>query len=145
MPTAQTGLRCVIDRFNPVTAPDGELLARFIEHRDEAAFAVLVRRYGGMVFGTCRRVLGNAADAEDAFQATFVVLVRKAHGLAHRACVGNYLYGIAFHTARKAKSMAAKRRTREARTPTPVTAAPEPDHSELLAALDEELARLPEK
>ena len=142
MPTARTELRCVMDRFNPVTVPDGELLTRFLEHRDEAAFAVLVRRYGGMVLGTCRRVLGNATDAEDAFQATFVVLVRKAHGLTHRACVGNYLYGIAFHTARKAKAMAAKRRTREVQMPTPVA---EPDQSELLAALDEELARLPEK
>lgn len=135
----------MMDRFNPVTVPDGELLTQFLEHRDEAAFAVLVHRYGGMVLGTCRRVLGNATDAEDAFQATFVVLVRKAHGLTGRACIGNYLYGIAFHTARKAKSMAAKRRIREVQTPTTVTAATEPGQSELLAALDEELARLPEK
>src|SRR5262245_784015 len=117
--TAPNGLRRVAARLNPDTAPDGELLARFLEHHDEAAFAVLVRRHASMVLGTCRRVLGNATDAEDAFQAAFVVLVRKAHGLTGRANVGNYLYGIAFHTALKAKAMAAKRRTREAQAKPP--------------------------
>jgi RNA polymerase sigma factor (sigma-70 family) len=142
MPTAPVGLHWVTARQNPDAAPDGELLVRFLEHRDEAAFAALVHRHAAMVFGTCRRVLGNATDADDAFQAAFVVLVRKARGLTDRACVGNYLYGIAFHTALKAKAMAAKRRTHEARSH-----APEPhfDSSEVLAALDEELAKLPEK
>jgi RNA polymerase sigma factor (sigma-70 family) len=140
--TAPTGLRRVTAHLNPDGAPDGELLARFLDHRDEAAFAELVRRHGAMVFGTCRRVLGSAADADDAFQAAFVVLLRKAHGLTDRACVGNFLYGIAFHTALKAKSMAAKRRSREARAGAPE---PQTDRSGLLAALDEELAKLPEK
>jgi RNA polymerase sigma factor (sigma-70 family) len=140
--TAPDGLRRVAARLNPDAAPDGELLARFLDHRDEAAFATLVRRHAAMVLGTCRRVLGNAADADDAFQAAFVVLVRKARGLTGRANVGNYLYGIAFHTALKAKAMAATRRTREARATPPE---PRPDQSELLAALDEELAKLPEK
>jgi RNA polymerase sigma factor (sigma-70 family) len=142
MPTALTGLHSVVEHLNPTTAPDGELLARFLEHRDDGAFAALVRRYGAMVLGTCRRVLGNAADAEDAFQAAFVVLVRRAHGLTGRTCIGNFLYGIAFHTALKAKAMATKRRTHEARARRP---GPHPDQSELLAALDEELANLPEK
>ena len=140
--TTPAGLRYMAARLNPDPAPDGELLARFLEHRDEAAFAELVRRHGPMVFGTCRRVLGNAADADDAFQAAFVVLVRRAHGLTDRESVGNFLYGVAFHTALKAKAMAAKRRTREGRANPPE---PRPDCSELLAALDEELARLPEK
>ncbi|AMV27987.1 RNA polymerase sigma factor [Gemmata sp. SH-PL17] len=73
--TVSTGLRRVAARLNPDTAPDGELLGRFLEHRDEAAFAVLVRRHAALVLGMCRRVLGNATDADDAFQAAFVVLV----------------------------------------------------------------------
>ncbi len=117
---------------------DGDLLAR----RDDAAFAELVRRHADMVFGTCRRVLGSAADADDAFQATFLVLLRKADALADRRCVGDWLYGVAFHTALKARAMAAKRRTKESHAR--LTAPPERD-GELLAALDAELAELPEK
>jgi RNA polymerase sigma factor (sigma-70 family) len=140
--TAPLGLRCVAARLNPDTAPDGELLARFLDHRDEDAFAALVRRHAPMVLGTCRRVLGNAADADDAFQAAFIVLVRRGRGFTGHATVGNFLYGIAFRTALKAKVMGAKRRTREARVNPPE---PRPDRSELLAALDEELAKLPDK
>jgi RNA polymerase sigma factor (sigma-70 family) len=140
--TALLGLRRVAARLAPDPAPDGDLLARFLAHRDEAAFAELVRRHAGMVLGTCRRVLGSAADADDAFQAAFVVLARRAGSLTGRACVGNFLYGVAFHTALKAKAMAARRRTREARATPPE---PRPDQSELLAALDEELAKLPDK
>lgn len=142
MPTsAPAGLRGVAALI-PDSDTDGELLVRFLAHRDEAAFAALVRRHAAMVLGVCRRVLGNAADADDAFQAAFVVLVRKAHDLVERTNVGNLLYGIAFRTALKAKAMAAKRRTLEARA-----IAPEPraDQTELLAALDEELAKLPDK
>jgi RNA polymerase sigma factor (sigma-70 family) len=140
--TTPAGLRRVAASLAPEPASDGELLTRFLELRDEAAFAELVRRHGPMVFGTCRRVLGNATDADDAFQAAFVVLVRRGRGLTDRACVGNFLYGVAFHTALKAKAMAAKRRTREAKSNPPE---PRPDRSELLAALDEELTKLPEK
>lgn len=143
MPTAASnGLRRVAARLAPDTATDGELLARFVNDRDDDAFAALVRRHAAMVSGTCRRVLGNAPDADDAFQAAFVVLVRKAHALADRACVGNFLYGVAFNTARKAKAMALKRRSKEANATRPE---PPPDRDEVLAALDEELARLPEK
>jgi RNA polymerase sigma factor (sigma-70 family) len=137
-----TGVRRVAARLAPADAPDGDLLARFLHDRDEAAFAAVVHRHAAMVFGTCRRVLGNAADADDAFQAAFVVLVRRAAGFTDRACVGNFLYGVAYHTALKAKAMAAKRRLRETKAEPPPAPA---DDSELLRALDEELAGLPEK
>src|SRR5207248_6687837 len=92
---------------------DADLLRSFVTRRDEAAFEALVRRHGPMVLGVCRRVLGNEADAEDAFQATFLVLVRKAGSVVPRSLVGNFLYGVAHNTARKAKTMRGKRRTRE--------------------------------
>src|SRR5437016_4238787 len=74
---------------------DAELLQGFIVHRDSDAFATLVRRHGPMVFGVCRRIVGNVHDAEDAFQATFLVLVKKAGSLAERDLVGGWLYGVA--------------------------------------------------
>ena len=90
---------------------DGQLLECFVSRRDEAALAALVRRHGPMVWGVCRRVLGNHHDAEDAFQATFLVLVRKAASIAPREMVGNWLYGVAHQTAFKARATAAKQRT----------------------------------
>jgi RNA polymerase sigma factor (sigma-70 family) len=140
--THLNGLRRAAALLSPDSAPDGELLARFVNHRDEAAFVELVRRHGAMVFGTCRRILGNVADADDAFQATFVVLVRKGPALTDRVCVANYLYRVAFHTALKVKAMAAKRRLKESRAKVPEAAL---DQTELLKALDDELIRLPEK
>jgi RNA polymerase sigma factor (sigma-70 family) len=137
-----SGLQRVAARLNPDTAPDGELLARFLASRDEAAFALLVRRHGSMVLSTCRRVLGNAADADDAFQAAFVVLVRKSHSLTNRSCVGNFLYGVAFHTALKARAMATKRRAKEAKAS---RERERPESDELSRVLDEELTKLPDK
>src|SRR5438445_13704082 len=79
---------------------DGQLLECFISGRDEAALEALVHRHGRMVWGVCRRVLGDHHDAEDAFQATFLVLVRKAGSIVPREMVGNWLYGVANQTAR---------------------------------------------
>ncbi len=80
---------------------DGELLERFAARRDEVAFEALVRRHGPMVFGACRRILGNSHDAEDAFQATFLVLARKAASIARRELVAGWLYAVARRPRRK--------------------------------------------
>lgn len=92
---------------------DGELLERYLEERDELAFEALVRRHGPMVLGVCRRVLQHAHDAEDAFQAVFLVLVRKADAVHPRDNIGPWLHGVACRTALKARTMSTRRRTRE--------------------------------
>src|SRR5262245_6995250 len=125
---------------------DGQLLENYLQRREESAFAALVCRHGPMVWGVCRRVLQSHQDAEDAFQATFLVLVRKAHSIAPPDMVANWLYGVAHQTALKARSTAAKRRGREKQ----VTAMPEPTFQQSeprdeLSLLDQELSRLPDK
>jgi RNA polymerase sigma factor (sigma-70 family) len=124
---------------------DGQLLDRFLSQRDEAAFEVLMRRHGPMVLGVCRRVLANPHDVEDAFQATFLVLVRKAASIQNRELVGNWLYGAAYRAALEAK--AARRRLRERQVnPMPEPAAPtEAMWEDLGPVLDRELSRLPDK
>jgi RNA polymerase sigma factor (sigma-70 family) len=127
---------------------DGQLLESFVSQRDEAAFGVLVRRHGPMVLGVCRRVLRNHHDAEDAFQATFLVLVRKAASIVPREMVANWLYGVAYRTALKARGLIAKRSAREKQvTEMPEPEAVEPDDCwrELQPLLDQELSRLPDK
>src|SRR5881396_940454 len=88
---------------------DGQLLEDYLSRRDEAALAALVPRHAPMVWGVCRRILRDYHDAEDAFQATFLVLVRKAASIASRELLANWLYGVAHQTARKARATAAKR------------------------------------
>src|ERR1700730_5225006 len=125
---------------------DGELLERFISRWDEEAFESLVRRHGPMVLGVCRRVLRNEAEAEDAFQATFLVLVRKAASIRPRGMVGNWLYGVAHNTARKAKAMNSKRRMKEREAAArPKPEAPAEVDPQLQALLDQELQALPDK
>src|SRR4051795_11414323 len=85
---------------------DGQLLDAYVGRRDEAAFAALVRRHGPMVWGVCRRHLPNHADAEDAFQATFLVLVRRATAVVPRDMVANWLYGVACNVCLKARAAA---------------------------------------
>ncbi len=126
---------------------DGQLLDEFVERREEAAFATLVQRHGPMVFGVCRRLLGNQHDAEDAFQATFLVLVRKAGRIRGGDTIGNWLYGVACRTALRARAMNAKRRFKEqqARERLPVSADAQDNWDDLLPLLDQELSRLPDK
>src|SRR5437016_3489287 len=92
---------------------DRQLLERFVCGREESAFAAVVERHGPMVMGVCRRVLRHAQDAEDAFQATFLVLTRKAGALRWRESVGGWLYEVACRVARKARTDNARRRFRE--------------------------------
>jgi RNA polymerase sigma factor (sigma-70 family) len=126
---------------------DRELVARFSAHRDEAAFEALVQRHGPMVLCVCRRVLGNEQDAEDAFQATFLVLSRKTASLRRQESVGSWLFGIAHRLALKANAAAARRRIHESRVATPSPSDPlaEITVREAQMVLEDELARLPEK
>ncbi len=126
---------------------DAQLLGRFLARRDEIAFEELVRRHGPMVLGVCRRVLGDPHDAADAFQATFLVLARRAASVVPRGRVGPWLYGVARRTALKARSSAARRRRAEQESARgrPLTTAPADTADDLRPLLDEELGRLPEK
>src|SRR5690349_18088722 len=92
---------------------DRDLLCQFAAGRHAGAFAALVRRHGPAVLGTCRRVLGHAQDAEDAFQSTFLTLARKAHAIRQAEALGCWLHGVAYRMAMKAKRDAARRRRRE--------------------------------
>jgi RNA polymerase sigma factor (sigma-70 family) len=126
---------------------DGQLLEHFLGHNDEEAFTALVQRHGPMVLGVCRRVLGNETDAADAFQATFLVLVRKARSIRKQGSVGSWLYGVALRVARKALGEAARRRASERQVETMPREDPfaEVIWHDLRPVLDEELGRLAEK
>jgi RNA polymerase sigma factor (sigma-70 family) len=143
--TIQTLLRHLHGTADPA-GTDAELVERFVRG-DDAAFAVLVGRHGPMVLGVCRRILQNPQDAEDAFQATFVILARKAATLGRGAPVGAWLYGVAYRTAAHARSDRARRSAHERRA----TAMPAAEQTpavlwdDLRPVLDEELQRLPEK
>src|SRR5438445_3500791 len=127
--------------------PDGDLLRRYLERRDEAAFAALVQRHGPMVLGVCRAVLRHCHDAEDAFQATFLVLARKAGSIRRRAGVGSWLHGVAYRVARKAQAAAGRRHAVEAKAAAPAPISPADDLSwrEVRAVLHTEVAALSER
>jgi RNA polymerase sigma factor (sigma-70 family) len=129
---------------------DGELLGRFVARRDEDAFAALVARHGPMVLAVGRALLGDEADAEDAFQATFLVLARRAGSIGRPDLLGHWLYGVARHAARKTRARAARRRRREVREVAMEGACEAGRHErgplvrELVEALHEEIGRLPD-
>jgi RNA polymerase sigma factor (sigma-70 family) len=126
---------------------DAQLLERFLVARDEAAFEALVRRHGPMVLGVCRRLLHDPQDVEDAFQATFLVLIRKAGSLGRRQLLANWLYGVARRTALKARCNTARRQAHEKQVELMSTAGANNEASwrDLRPVLDEEVSRLPEK
>jgi RNA polymerase sigma factor (sigma-70 family) len=128
---------------------DAQLLRRFLGHGDQAAFTAIVQRYGALVWGVCARRLGETPEAEDAFQATFLVLVRKAPGLRQPQRLGPWLHGVAHRTALKAHGRTSRLRARERALAEPADlgspVAPEQLWGELRPLLDEELNRLPEK
>jgi RNA polymerase sigma factor (sigma-70 family) len=129
---------------------DAALLSRFVEARDEESFAVLVARHGPMVLRLCRRVLGDAHAAEDACQATFLVLARKAGDIRHAEALAAWLHGVAYRLALKGRAGEARRQQAETRSlqiasSSPIDPLAEVSGRELLAILDAELQRLPER
>jgi RNA polymerase sigma factor (sigma-70 family) len=140
-------LRRVVEDQRLKDLPDQELLRHFLIGRDQAAFEALLPRHGSMVLDVCRNVLGNEQEAEDAFQATFLVLTQKAGTIRKASSVGSWLYGVAYRTAIRAQACAAKRRNHEACTPSrnATSAADELSWREVQQLLHAELSRLPER
>jgi RNA polymerase sigma factor (sigma-70 family) len=137
-----------------IEGTDRELLERFAAHHEEAIFEALMQRHGPMVLGVVQRVLGHEQDAEDVFQATFLVLARKAKSIRQRASLASWLYGVAYRLALKLKATAARRRARERRVAEMMAmtcanrdclAIADPQWSDLRPILDDELSRLPQK
>lgn len=129
-------------------APDGQLVDDFVIRRDPAALEAILRRHGPMIWNVCRRLLSKHEDAEDAFQATFLVFVRKAASIVPREMVANWLFGVARQTALKARAMVAKRRTRERQVikmPESTLTEEKDVWTDLQPILDQELSRLPDK
>lgn len=138
-------IQSLVGSLDDGALPDGQLLDRFDRQRDQTAFELLVRRYGRLVLGVCRRVLSDSHTAEDAFQATFLILVHRAGALDRTRPIGDWLYTVAFRLARRAKANETRRRQRET-TPAQFRGSVDPVHPDDTAAvLHEELNRLPEK
>jgi RNA polymerase sigma factor (sigma-70 family) len=150
----QTILQYVQRRIHPIQSSvvtDAELLERFVQHQDEAAFELLMWRHGPLVYGVCRRILRQVEDAEDAFQATFLMLARKAGSIGRRESVSGWLYTVAYRIALRAKMRSNKRSHRELPLEDLTNAAPGSDPTdqaawlELRRVLDAELSQIPEK
>jgi C-terminal peptidase prc len=147
---ARDPLRAVVRHLSAAgsaaDSTDQQLLERFASERDEDAFAALVQRHGRLVWNVCWRALRHAQDAEDAFQATFLVLARRAASVRWRASVANWLYGAASRVAAEVRNRNARIRARLAQTAnSEARSSPDAAARELCAALDEELSRLPER
>jgi RNA polymerase sigma factor (sigma-70 family) len=140
-------IRRVAARPREDALTDAELLGRFASEQDEAAFASLLHRHGSMVWAVCRRLLRDSPDAEDAFQATFLVLVRKASSIRRPTLLCNWLYGVAYRVALKARAGVVKRRQQRKEVgdiPANDTT-PDPIWADLRPVLDAEIQRLPAK
>jgi RNA polymerase sigma factor (sigma-70 family) len=140
-------IRRVVEAHGLKDLADQELLRRFLTDRDKEAFNALLRRHGSMVLDVCRNVLGNEQDAEDAFQATFLVLAQKAGAIRKSASVGSWLYGVAYRTASQARLRLVRRQRHEAACPRRNEALQPDDLSwrEVQQLLHAELNRLPER
>jgi RNA polymerase sigma-70 factor (ECF subfamily) len=139
-------LHHLADALEFADASDGQVLEIFVARHDESAFREIVRRHGPMVLGVCRRIVGDPHDADDAFQATFFVLARKADDIRPRDMVGNFLYGVAYRTALKARSLRTRRNAveRQVEHMPQLTAPPPEAWLELQPLLDQELNKLPD-
>lgn len=146
IPLVSQYLRLLRGRYSDPSS-DHELLQRFVNHRDESAFAVLVERHAALVLGLCRSILRNHHDAEDIFQAAFLVLARKAGSIRKGESVGSWLYAVAYRLAHKARSRAEKQRRceQQAALPSEQTPMDEVTWGELRDIVHEEVSRLPEK
>jgi len=135
-------LRTLFSAGTAAGLDDGQLLKRFVDRRDKAAFAALLARHRPLVLGACRRLLVNPVDVEDAFQATFLVLVRKASSLRNRHLLGTWLYKVAYRVALRARAEANRQipPARERTAPAPVE---DLERRELRVVIDEEILRLP--
>jgi len=148
MGTSSRGLFGFLARLRPPPPidSDADLLGRFVGTADQDAFTGLVRRHGPMVLAVCRRRLGREADAEDAFQAVFLALARSAHAIARRDALPGWLYRAAYQIALKAAGRRGRRQTAELATEVPMPAPPPAwETEELKAALDAEVANLPDR
>jgi RNA polymerase sigma factor (sigma-70 family) len=140
-------IRSMVEDQEVKELADHELLGRFVAEHDEAAFRALLRRHGPVVLDVCRSMLANQADAEDAFQATFLVFARKARGIREASSLGSWLYGVAYRIALKAQAEFARRKKHESRAPTRafVESADDLTWRDIKAVIHRELNSLPER
>src|SRR5262249_36164399 len=138
-------LRQLLGSGPMVREGDSQLLDRFVHDNDQAAFTALVDRHGAMVLGLCRRILADDHNAEDVFQATFLVLVRKARSLRQYGSLANWLYTVAYHLALRTKAQQAKRQERQVTAMPDIATDAASPWAELRPVLDAELERLPSK